>query len=139
MIETYLGFDVGTKRIGVAIANSLTFEASPLDVIKHHKDGSYNWEDFDRLMSQYDLTSAIVGLPKTEDNQDQEMTFIAKSFARKLNERYQIPVHLIDEHLSSIEAKKTLKYNHDHANSDRGEVDKYAAKLILQTWLNENR
>ena len=139
MIETYLGFDVGTKRIGVAIANSLTFEASPLDVIKHHKDGSYNWEDFDRLMSQYDLTSAIVGLPKTEDNQDQEMTFIAKSFARKLNERYQIPVHLIDEHLSSIEAKKTLKYSHDHKNSDRGEVDKYAAKLILQTWLNENR
>ena len=139
MVETYLGFDVGTKRIGVAIANSLTFEASPLDFIKHHKDGSYNWEDFDRLMGQYDLTSAIVGLPKTEDNQDQEMTFIAKSFARKLNERYQIPVHLIDEHLSSIEAKKTLKYNHDHENSDRGEVDKYAAKLILQTWLNENR
>ena len=120
MIETYLGFDVGTKRIGVAIANSLTCEASPLDVIKHHKDGSYNWDDFDRLMSQYVLTSAIVGLPKTEDNQDQEMTFIAKSFARKLNERYQIPVHLIDEHLSSIEAKKTLKYNHDHENSDRG-------------------
>jgi len=65
------------------------------------------------------------------------MTFIAKSFARKLEKRYQIKTELIDEYLSSNEAKNQLKYNHYHPNAERSDVDKRSAQLILQTWLNE--
>jgi putative Holliday junction resolvase len=65
------------------------------------------------------------------------MTFIARSFGRKLEQRFNIEVIFIDEYLSSSEAKNQLKWHHAHKNADRGDVDKRSAELILQTWLNE--
>ena len=138
-VETYLGFDVGTKRTGVAIANSLTLQASGLAVVTHHKNGSTNWADFDALIKQHAVDLLVVGLPFDTHGQAQEMTFIAQSFARKLKQRHRINVEMIDEFLSSSEAKNQLKYNHHHPNAKRGEVDKRAAQLILQTWLNEKK
>ena len=79
-IKTYLGFDVGTKRTGVAIANSLTAHANGIDTVIHNKDGSTNWKGLECLISQHDPDGFIVGLPLDKDNQEQEMTFIAKSF-----------------------------------------------------------
>ncbi|MBT5784181.1 MAG: Holliday junction resolvase RuvX [Candidatus Thioglobus sp.] len=137
MIQTYLGFDVGTKRTGVAIANSLTSQATGIHVVKNHKDGSSNWEGFDQIISAHSVDLFIVGLPFNKGGSEQEMTFIAKSFARKLEKRYQIKTELIDEYLSSNEAKNQLKYNHYHPNAERSDVDKRSAQLILQTWLNE--
>ncbi len=139
MIQTYLGFDVGTKRTGVAIANSLTNHASGIEVVTHHKNGSTNWEGFDQIISKHSVDLFIVGLPYDKDGKEQEMTLIAKSFAKKLEKRYQIKSVLIDEYLSSIDAKNQLKYNHYHPNAERSDVDKRSAQLILQTWLNESR
>lgn len=138
-IKTFLGFDVGTKRTGVAIANSLTQQASGLDVVTHHKSGATNWQEFDRLLQTHNPDLLIVGVAYDENGDAQEMTYIAKSFARKLQQRYEIKVDLIDEYLSSFEAKNLLKYNHYHPNAKRCEVDKRSAQLILQTWLNEKR
>ncbi|HIC40427.1 MAG TPA: Holliday junction resolvase RuvX [Piscirickettsiaceae bacterium] len=138
-IETYLGFDVGTKRTGVAIANNLIAQASGIEVVQHHQDGSTNWEGFDQIINAHDVSLFVVGLPFDQDGKEQEMTFIAKSFARKLEKRYQVKVELIDEYLSSNEAKNQLKYNHYHPNAERSDVDKRSAQLILQTWLNEKR
>ncbi|HIB28854.1 MAG TPA: Holliday junction resolvase RuvX [Candidatus Thioglobus sp.] len=137
-IETYLGFDVGTKRTGVAIANSLTQQATGIEVVSHHKNGSTNWDAFDQIIMQHSITLFIVGVPYDKEGKEQEMTFIAKSFARKLSARYNISMVLVDEYLSSNEAKKQLKYNHHHKNADRGEVDKLSAALILQTWLGDS-
>ncbi len=134
-IQTYLGFDVGTKRTGVAIANSLISQASGLDVVSHHKNGATNWSEFDVIISQHKVDLFIVGVPYDKHGKEQEMTFIAKSFGRKLTQRYSIETAFIDEYLSSNEAKKQLKYNHNHKNASRGEVDKRSAALILQTWL----
>lgn len=138
-ISTYLGFDVGTKRTGVAIANSLTMQATGIKVIKHHKDGSTNWVAFDEIVSAHSINKFIVGLPFDQQGEEQAMTFIAKSFGKKLKNRYQIEVEFIDEYLSSNEAKKLLKYNHHHRNAQRANVDKQSSQLILQTWLNEKR
>tara|TARA_B100001079_G_C16395429_1_gene508842 strand:+ start:465 stop:887 length:423 start_codon:yes stop_codon:yes gene_type:complete len=137
-ISTYLGFDVGTKRTGVAIANSLTQIASGIDVVKHHKDGSTNWEEFDKIINTHNINLFIIGLALDQDGKDQEISFIAKSFGRKLKSRYNIEVEFVDEYLSSFDAKKQLKYNHHHRNAKRGEVDKLSAELILQTWLRDN-
>ncbi len=136
-VETYLGFDVGTKRTGVAIANSLTMQSSGIDVVTHHKNGATNWDRFDEIISAHNINLFIVGLPFDKDGKEQEMTFIAKSFGRKLEAKYDIKVEFIDEYLSSFDAKNLLKYNHHHPNAQRGEVDKRSAQLILQTWLNE--
>ncbi len=138
-ISTYLGFDVGTKRTGVAIANNLTMQAIGIKVIKHHKNGSTNWVAFDEVISAHSIDKLVVGLPFDQQGKEQAMTFIAKSFGQKLKNRYQIEVEFIDEYLSSNEAKKLLKYNHNHHNAQRGDVDKQSSQLILQTWLNEKK
>jgi putative Holliday junction resolvase len=136
-VQTYLGFDVGTKRTGIAIANSLTRHASGIEVVSHLKNGATNWADFDKIISQHNVNIFVVGVAYQQNGEAQEMTFIAKSFARKLTQRYDVQTALVDEYLSSNEAKKQLKYNHHHKNARRGEVDKRSAALILQTWLED--
>jgi putative Holliday junction resolvase len=136
-IKTYLGFDVGTKRTGIAIANSLTAQANGIATVIHNKDGSTNWIHLEEIIKQHSPNKFIVGLPLDQENKEQEMTFITKSFGRKLEKRFSIDVVFVDEHLSSSEAKNQLKWHYAHKNADRGEVDKKSAELILQTWLNE--
>ena len=136
-IKTYLGFDVGTKRTGIAIANSLTSHASGIETILHNKDGSTNWEQLEKTINKHQPDKFIVGVPLDKDNKEQEMTFIALSFGRKLEKRFDKEVIFIDEYLSSSEAKKQLKWHYAHKNADRADVDKRSAELILQTWLNE--
>ena len=136
-IKTYLGFDVGTKRTGIAIANSLTAHANGIETIFHNKDGSTNWTQIEQSVSKHQPHKFIVGLPLDNDNKEQEMTFIARSFGNKLEQRFNIEVIFIDEYLSSSEAKNQLKWHYAHKNADRGDVDKRSAELILQTWLNE--
>lgn len=136
-IKTYLGFDVGTKRTGVAIANSLTRTASGIAVVNNNKDGSTNFQGFDEIINSYNVNLFIIGLAFDKHNKAQEMTFIAKSFGRRLSNRYNIKAVFIDEYLSSSDAKKQLKYDHHHARAKRGEVDKLSAQLILQSWLED--
>ena len=136
-IKTYLGFDVGTKRTGIAIANSLTAQANGIATVIHKKDGSTNWIHLEEIIKHHNPNKFIVGLPFDQENKEQEMTFIAKSFGRKLEKRFSIDVVFVDEHLSSSEAKNQLKWHYAHKNADRGAVDKKSAELILQTWLNE--
>ncbi|CAC9581817.1 Putative Holliday junction resolvase YqgF [uncultured Gammaproteobacteria bacterium] len=137
-IETYLGFDVGTKRTGVAIANSLTHTANGIGVVENNKNGAINFARFDAIINAHNVDLFVVGLPLNKDGKEQEMTFIAKSFGRKLTNRYKLETVFIDEYLSSSDAKKQLKYNHYHPNAKRGDVDKRSAALILQTWLEDN-
>ncbi len=138
-VKTYLGFDVGTKRTGVAIANSLTNKASGIETVRNHKDGSTNWQQIDQIINKHPPDIIIVGVPYDENNKEQEMIYIARSFGRKIKDRFDIEVVFVDEHLSSSEAKNQLKWHYAHKNADRSEVDIRSAQLILQTWLNETR
>jgi putative Holliday junction resolvase len=138
-VKTYLGFDVGTKRTGIAIANSLTNKASGIETVRSHKDGSTNWRQIDQIINKHPPDIIVVGVPYDENNKQQEMIFIARSFGRKIKDRFDIEVVFVDEHLSSSEAKNQLKWHYAHKNADRSEVDIRSAQLILQTWLNETR
>jgi putative Holliday junction resolvase len=138
-IKTYLGFDVGTKRTGIAIANSLTNQANGIETVIHHKDGSTNWQQIEKIINNHPADIIVVGVPYDENNKEQEMIFIARSFGRKIKDRFDIEVVFVDEYLSSSEAKNQLKWHYAHKNADRSEVDMRSAQLILQTWLNETR
>ena len=138
-VKTYLGFDVGTKRTGVAIANSLTNKASAIETIRHHKDGSTNWQQIDQIINKHPADIIVVGVPYDKNNKEQEMIYIARSFGRKIKDRFDVKVVFVDEYLSSSEAKNQLKWHYSHKNADRSEVDMRSAQLILQTWLNETR
>ena len=77
-IKTYLGFDVGTKRTGIAIANSLTAQANGIDTVIHNKDGSTNWIQLEGIIKQHSPDAFIVGLPLDKENKEQEMTYHRK-------------------------------------------------------------
>ncbi len=135
-VEYYLAFDVGTKRTGIAIANSLTNIARGITSVRHHKDGRINWREIDAIIIAYPISIFIVGMPFYK-GLTQEMSLIARAFGKKLIVRYQKRVIYIDEHLSSYEARKQLKWHHLHRNAKHGAIDERASILILQTWLNE--
>ena len=109
-IQTYLGFDVGTKRTGIAIANSLTSHAKGIETVKHNKNGSTNWSAIEDIIVKHPADLFVIGLPLNKDGKEQEMTFIARSFGRKMTEIFSTKAVFVDEYLSSVEAKKQLKW-----------------------------
>lgn len=126
-----LGFDYGTKRIGVAIGQSLTGAARPLEVL-HARDDVPDWEAITRLIRTWQPTSLVVGLPIDMDGSEQDVTARARRFSRQLKGRYNLTVHLMDERLSSIEAASRLREQGKPTNKR----DAMAAQVILESWLN---
>jgi putative holliday junction resolvase len=127
--QTLLAFDFGMKKIGVAVGQTITESATPL-VQLAAKDGIPAWEALENLMKTWKADALIVGIPYNMDGSDQEMTFAAKKFGHRLQDRFKRPVYFVDERLSSIEARRL----YDPASDS---LDSYAAKLILEAWLRE--
>lgn len=137
--ELILAFDYGTRRIGVASGDSLTRTARPLTVLEVH--GTLPWPEIDRLVADYTPKQLVVGLPYNMDGTDTGMTEPARRFSQALASRLHLPVHLVDERLSSREAEAELK---DARASGRkrkrvthADVDRVAAKVILERWFAE--
>lgn len=128
---TYLGFDFGLKRIGVAVGQSLTRSANALVTLNAVKDKP-DFDAISKLIEQWQPAALIVGLPLNMDGTDTHVTARVRRFCNQLRERYQLPVHLMDERLSTHEAERLLA----QSGSKRGnDSDKLAAQLILQSWL----
>lgn len=133
--RTVLGFDYGAKRIGVAVGQELTRTATPLETIPV-KDGKPAWECITRLIEVWQPQALVVGLPLNADGTEHTVSRAARRFAYRLHGRYNLPVHTIDEQLTSVMA--------EHASppavrrAGRG-VDPVAAQYILQTWLEHTR
>lgn len=134
-IITFLGFDVGHKKTGVAIANSLTNHAKGLTAIQHNKNGQIDWVIIDKLIKEYTPSKVIIGLP-LHHGQYQKATYQAKKFGNQLSQKYKLLINYTDEYLSSMEAKQQLKWHHNHSNAKYSDIDKQSAAVILQTWLN---
>lgn len=127
------GFDFGMRRIGVAIGQSVTKTANPLIILKA-KDGVPSWDEIDKLIKTWKVDACVVGIPVHMDGKEQEITFAARRFAAKLKAQSHLPVFVVDERLTSIEAKRQMKENNVNRQK-RQEIDSYAAKLILEAWL----
>ncbi len=124
--KVFLCFDHGLKRIGVAVGQSITATATPLETIVC-KNGKPDWQQIARLIKQWQPSEFIIGLPLTMDGLRQEATESAEKFSRQLIGRHPLPVNFADERLSSVEAKHRLK--------DSYNVDPVAAQIILESWL----
>ncbi len=127
--QTLLCFDYGKKRIGLAVGQTITATATALEIIKV-VNKKPNWEKIEHLIEEWRPDKLIVGHPFTLDGERQEMTDAAEKFGRQLEGRFKLPVELIEEQLSSYEARRELKSTRD--------LDAVAARLILETWLREN-
>lgn len=118
------GFDYGTHHIGLAVGQGVTQTASPLTILPA-KQGIPNWDTLSKLVLEWSPDRFIVGLPINMDETDSPMSARAIKFARRLSGRFDLPYEMIDERLSSVEAK---------ALSAKARVDDLSAVLILETW-----
>ena len=128
-----LGFDYGTLRIGVAVGQSLTGTASPIDILRA-KDGIPDWDQVKNLVKQWQPELFVVGLPYNMDDSESELLVRARKFALRLHGRFHLPWYGMDERLSSFEAKEVLTSK--KSSRDRP-VDSVAAQLILESWFRQ--
>lgn len=131
-----IGFDFGMKRIGVAIGQTVTQSARPLDTIQA-KDGEPNWSALTRLIKKWLPDALVVGIPLNMDGTDQPISHHARQFAAKLRTEYKIPVHEMDERLTTKDARERLFAQGGYKALQDGQVDRVAAQLILQNWFAE--
>ncbi|HEY5719421.1 MAG TPA: Holliday junction resolvase RuvX [Gammaproteobacteria bacterium] len=134
---TVLGFDFGTERIGVAVGQTLTGTASPLTTLTAH--GSQpDWTAIERLIDEWRPLAVVVGIPRNMDGSDSEMTARASRFQRQLRSRLGLTVHGVDERLTTFAAEQRLAEAGLPRDRLRGELDRVAAQLILETWFAES-
>ena len=126
--QTILAFDFGLLRIGVAVGNSLSQEASPLCVINASND-SKRFAPIAQLIEQWQPARLVVGRPSHPDGAEHEMTRRCQKFARQLQGRFNLPVILVDERYSSVEAQRGAKAAQN--------VDALAAAIILRQYWSQ--
>ena len=117
-----LAFDFGTRRVGVAIGNSLTRVARPLASLQ--AQGTVLWASIEKQIGEWTPALIVVGIPRHPDGAAHEMTARAERFARQLEGRFRLPVARVDERYSTTAA----------AGAD--DVDAAAAAVILQQWFD---
>lgn len=132
----FLSFDYGEKTIGVAIGNSCTGQARPLTTLAVHRQQP-NWVAVTRLIETWQPAALIVGLPLNMDDSANPMTKLANKFGKRLAGRYNLPIHMVDERLTSREARLELSDAGISVTRHKEKVDEIAARSILQTFLNE--
>lgn len=125
--ETLLAFDYGVKKIGVAVGNTVTRQARPLEILKH-ATRVQRFAAIDALLTTWQPERVVVGLPLTTQGAEQAATFRCRRFANQLRGRFGVVVVLVDERGSSIEAQELLGSNADD--------DAQAAAVILQRYLD---
>jgi len=131
-VRTLLGFDYGLKRIGVAVGQELTGTASALLTVRAN-DGKPDWDTISKLIEQWQPDEVVVGLPLNMDGSFHELSYRAQRFGNQLRGRYNLPAHFMDERLSSLDAEREL--NGKSRKIKAADIDKVAAKIILESWL----
>ncbi len=137
---TVLGFDYGKRRIGVAVGQGITASARPLATVAARGEDA-DWPLIDELIAAWRPEALVVGLPTHLDEKEHDMAAPVRAFAAALQQRYGLPVHLIDERLSSHEAAQRVSHRGRKAPRSRAakeELDRIAAQIILESWLADH-
>lgn len=130
-----LGFDFGLKHIGVAVGQTVTGTANPLTSLKAHQ-GKPVWEEITALIAYWEPKKLLVGLPFGINGEETTITRAARSFAQHLKQYSQLPVHLIDERFTTLEARQSLfDQGGFRATIDKNKLDGFSAKIITESGL----
>jgi putative holliday junction resolvase len=129
-----LGLDVGARRIGVAVSDPLGITAQGLETLLR-RNKKHDFEHLRKVIREYKVKEIVVGLPLRMSGAEGIQSDKMNVFAEELRRRFRIPVHLFDERLTSAEANRLLRET-DLSIEKRGKaVDRMAAILILQGWM----
>lgn len=131
-----LGFDYGMKQIGVAVGQPITGQARELCILKA-QNGVPDWNQIEKLIREWQPDALVVGLPLNMDGTPSEMSARAEKFARRLNGRFNLPVHTHDERLTTYEAKGQRLSEGQRDGYRQRPVDAIAAALLLEGWLQD--
>ncbi|NVJ60736.1 MAG: Holliday junction resolvase RuvX [Gammaproteobacteria bacterium] len=132
-----LSFDFGDKSIGVACGQAITRRASPLKALRA-KNGQPNWDEVGKLFKEWQPDLLLVGNPLNMDGTEQELTLRAQKFAKRLHGRFALPFELVDERLTTAEAKQRLFEDGGFRALQKGAIDSESAVIILESWFEQN-
>lgn len=132
--RTLLGFDFGTRSIGVAIGQEITGSAQPLRALKAN-DGVPNWDEIEKLLKEWQPDLVVVGLPLNMDGTEQPLTQRARKFANRIHGRFGVALELQDERLTTTDARARLFERGGYRALEKGMVDGISAMLILESWM----
>ncbi len=133
--QVVMAFDYGVMHTGVALGHSYGNEARGLTTI-HSTTREERWQAITALLETWAPSALVVGLPLTQDGEEQLATRQARRFAQSLRRRYRLPVHLVDERYSSVMAQQNMKEAGRGSRLHVHEEHAEAAAIILQTFWN---
>lgn len=134
-----LGLDLGSKRIGVALCDPEERVATPLTVVERSKSRAQDHANIARLIKEYEVEAVVVGLPLNMSGKVTAAAQSAKEETEQLRTTLGIPVHLYDERLTTVTANRSLMEMEMKADARRRVVDKVAAAVMLQAYLDHRR
>jgi len=134
---SFLAFDYGSRSIGVAAGSTASGTASPLATARVRRSGP-DWPAIDAVVAEWQPDAFVVGVALNARGEDTLMSRRARKFGRRLAQRYNRPVHWVDETLSTEAARRALHYA-DRGAPRKSELDRTAAALILESFLDPRR
>ena len=134
--ETIIAIDFGLRNIGVAVGNTLSLTSRPLTILQA-RDGVPDWDALSSIFDQWRPDRILVGNPLNMDDSESDMGRQAARFARRIEGRFGLTVTLVDERLSSREAKANALSAGHRGDFASIPVDDEAAAIILATWLHQ--
>jgi putative Holliday junction resolvase len=128
-----LAFDYGTKHIGIAVGQTITRTSSPLMILNVQQEGPDIWRTIVQLVEEWKPDRLLVGQPLNMDGTPSEIMKKVHKFYIKLQKETNIICELVDERLTSFEAKQLVE-----SNSKEVRIDDIAAKIFLDSWMEQN-
>ncbi len=135
--RTVVAFDFGLRQIGVAVGNCLLGTTQALSILRA-RDGIPDWRAVEELLAQWQPDLLLVGDPLNMDGSASELGKRAGKFARRLEGRFGIVTAMVDERLTSFEAKQQLSEQGHSGDYKDKPADSVAAEIILRSWMREN-
>ncbi|HUW98806.1 MAG TPA: Holliday junction resolvase RuvX [Acidiferrobacter sp.] len=134
--STYLGFDYGTKSIGVAVGRLPSGRAEGAGSVAGLASGP-DWGAIERLLRLWEPQALVVGLPRNMDGTDNPMTARSLRFGRRLDGRYHLPVYWVDERLTTVAARERVMETGARRTKRKAMLDTLAAVTILQAFFDD--
>ena len=131
--QLIMAFDFGTQKMGMAVGQSLIESANPLALFPM-KDGIPNWDELLKIVKQYQPSLFLVGLPLNMDDSESELSARSRKFARRLRHRTNIETLMVDERLTTREARDELGHYQAQGRAKKLSADSVAAALFIESW-----
>ncbi len=137
---TWLAFDYGAWRIGVAVGEQMLGSARPLTTLQHRNAHQIQWDIVSRLLDEWRPVGLVLGWPVMDSGETYPVAEFIRRFGRRLEGRFNLPVRYVDERLSSENAQMLLTARHgkNKVKKSPGMIDAQAAAIILETFFSQS-